>query len=133
MKEDMGKIQKDNKQGVVCIRCVRVLCRPSSRYRKAGTGLYTKKRDFLLHYSGAKSPVSFLYHNTGRACHEKILEVFQRAAKRRIFYYGAGIIRKAGAKNPGNMWGKYTGRGKKTRASEGLFCHSLQIYSLSFC
>lgn len=71
MKEDMGKIQKDNKQGVVCIRCVRVLCRPSSRYRKAGTGLYTKKRDFLLHYSGAKSPVSFLYHNTGRACHEK--------------------------------------------------------------
>ena len=31
MKEDMGKIQKDNKQGVVCIRCVRVLCRPSSR------------------------------------------------------------------------------------------------------
>lgn len=59
MKEDMGKIQKDNKQGVVCIRCVRVLCRPSSRYRKAGTGLYTKKRDFLLHYSGAKSPVSF--------------------------------------------------------------------------
>ena len=26
MKEDMGKIQKDNKQGVVCIRCVRVLC-----------------------------------------------------------------------------------------------------------
>ena len=52
---------------------------------------------------------------------EKILEVFQRAAKRSIFYYGAGIIRKAGAKNPGNMWGKYTGRGKKTRASEGLF------------
>ena len=79
-----------------------------------------------------KSPVSFLYHNTGRACHEKILEVFQRAAKRRIFYYGAGIIRNAGEKNPGNMWGKYTGRGKKTRASEGVFvtvcrfthCHS---------
>ena len=45
-----------------------------------------------------KSPVSFLYHNTGRACHEKILEVFQRAAKRRIFYYGAGIIRNAGEK-----------------------------------
>ena len=135
MKEDMGKIQKDNKQGVVCIRCVRVLCRPSSRYRKAGTGLYTKKRDFLLHYSGAKkSPVSFFCTTTqGGHAMKKILEVFQRAAKRRIFYYGAGIIRNAGAKNPGNMWGKYTGRGKKTRASEGDFCHSLQIYSLSFC
>ena len=64
MKEDMGKIQKDNKQGVVCIRCVRVLCRPSSRYRKAGTGLYTKKRDFLLHYSGAKKSRFFFCTTT---------------------------------------------------------------------
>lgn len=59
MKEDMGKIQKDNKQGVVCIRCVRVLCRPSSRYRKAGTGLYTKKRDFYCIILVQKSLVSF--------------------------------------------------------------------------
>lgn len=88
MKEDMGKIQKDNKQGVVCIRCVRVLCRPSSRYRKAGTGLYTEEtRLFIALFWCKKVPFLFLYHNTGRACHEKILEVFQRAAKRRIFYY----------------------------------------------
>ena len=89
--------------------------------QESGTGLYTKKRDFLLHYSGAKKSRFFFVPQQGRACHEKILEVFQRAAKRRIFYYGAGIIRNAGAKNPGNMWGKYTGRGKKTRASEGVF------------
>ncbi len=38
-----------------------------------------------------KSPVSFLYHNTGRACHEKILEVFERAAKRRIFSTEQGL------------------------------------------
>ena len=83
--------------------------------------VHEETRLFIALFWCKKVSFLFLYHNTGRACHEKILEVFQRAAKRSIFYYGAGIIRKAGAKNPGNMWGKYTGRGKKTRASEGLF------------
>lgn len=75
--------------------------------------VHEETRLFIALFWCKKVPFLFLYHNTGRACHEKILEVFQRAAKRRIFYYGAGIIRNAGEKNPGNMWGKYTGRGKK--------------------
>ena len=71
MKEDMGKIQKENKQGVVCIRCVRVLCRPSSRYRKAGTGLYTKKRDFFIALFWCKKSRFFFCTQHREACHEK--------------------------------------------------------------
>lgn len=120
MKEDMGKIQKDNKQGVVCIRCVRVLCRPSSRYRKAGTGLYTKKRDFLLHYSGAKVSFLFLYHNTGGHAMKNTGSI-PKSKLRDVFSTTEQGLSEMQVQKSGKHVGKYTGRGKKTRASEGLF------------
>ena len=87
MKEDMGKIQKDNKQGVVCIRCAGCCAGRHHVTGKLEPGCTRRNETFYCIILVQKVPFLFLYHNTGRACHEKILEVFQRAAKRRIFYY----------------------------------------------
>ena len=59
MKEDMGKIQKDNKQGdslhPVCPGVVQAVITLQESWNRA---VHEETR-LLLHYSGAKSPVSF--------------------------------------------------------------------------